>query len=1417
MPDYNAYTVGWICAVQTEIVAALGLLDDRHTEPVETPVHDSNSYTLGRIGKHNVVIAALPRGQYGLANAANVGRDMARTFPNVRIGLMVGIGGGVPTKHDIRLGDVVVGCPAHRSGGVVQYDHGTAMQGQNISIKGALNQPPISILTAINTLSAEHELNGHGLEETIQDVLNNKPRLVKRFQRPHPDADRLYKADFIHDSPGMSCATSCGVSNTIRRDARSVDEDNPKIHYGLIASGNLLMKDAIVRDRLSAEEDVLCFEMEAAGLSNQFPCVVIRGICDYSDSHKNDEWQGYAAMVAAAYAKKLLLQVPLNKIEAEERIAKIEGLLADVAVPISETREEVGTLKFRSDREADRRILDWLTQVDYTSQQNGFMQQHQRGTGQWFLQSETFQTWLKARKATLFCPGMPGVGKTTMTAITIDHLRSKFGDDPSTSIAFIYFNFQRRNEQGTEDLLASLLKQLSQGLSCVPDALKSLYAKYEHANDRPSIQEMSQTLQAVVRLFSTTFIIIDALDECKTAGRFEDTFLSEICTLRDQTAANILVTSRPSESLKNELGGCFVQEIYAHNEDVISYIDHRMGEMMVLDESNLDLEGHEKERLKALIRDEVSQAVDGIFLLARFHLDYLKDKTTPNKISTALEKLPRGPQAYDEAYGKTIIRIRNQDEGLRNLARRVLTWLTFAQRRLTTLELRHALAVRTGSSALDKRDIESTNLMTHVCMGLVRTEEGSDTIGLLHYTTMEYLRANPACLVSLDGLTPMNHTTVSNPTENETARRHSQEMITATCATYLLFNAFRSGRSKARKKLDGRLKLNPFYDYSARNWGYHAYEASPGSEEVKKFLNSKAHVFASSQAMMSPAWGEVDDRQMAALHLAAYFGLEKEVVRLLGDGLQPDVKDSHDRTPLSYAAEKGYNGVVEKLLATDGVDPDSTDKSNRGPLSYAAEQGHVSLVRQLLKTGRVDPESKDTDRKPYHSGRTALSYAAERGHEKIVSLLLRTARVNPDSRGSRDYDVARTPLSYAAEAGHIAVVRLLLEAEGVDPGSKDSQGRTPLSYAADAGHSSIVSLLLSTNRARPDTQALSFAVAEGHETIVRSLLSTKRFNPNSRNDSGRTPLSFAAEGGHDAIFQLLLSIKRVKPDSKSQQERRTPLSFAAECGHEAIVRLLLSIEKVDPDSQSLSGRTPLSFAAAGGHEGIVRLLLAIKSVNPDSQNEDGRTPLSYAAQGGYEGIVRLLLAIKSVNPDSHDNDGRTPLFFAVNYERHMVARLLLARDMVNPNIKASRFNESGETPLITAACNQDEAMVELLLARNDVNPNSRDNDGRTSLEYAVCAGDGQTAERLTRMLLAKEGVDPHPKDNLGGTPLLCAAQKGHESVVRILLAQDGVDSASEDIYGHTALFHAVKYGHEEVANLLRGRKKEDLKRGMKMG
>ena len=318
------YTVGWICAIATEYVAAQSFLDEKHEQPEHVSPNDNNDYTLGRIGKHYVVIAVLPDHEYGTSSAAGVARDMLHSFPSIRIGLMVGIGGGAPNpRHDIRLGDIVVSTLHGREGGVLQYDFGKAIQGQEFQVTGYLNQPPTLLRTAVTGLKAEYERNGHQLKKAIANILKNNRRLRKKYRQPNSDTDKLYRSEITHCSnPNTDCAIVCGSdpSRLVSRQERGEGGDDPMVHHGLIASANCLMRDALLRDKYSNENNVLCFEMESAGPINHFPCLVIRGICDYSDTHKNDLWQGYATMTAATYAKDLLNRIPASKVESEKRI-----------------------------------------------------------------------------------------------------------------------------------------------------------------------------------------------------------------------------------------------------------------------------------------------------------------------------------------------------------------------------------------------------------------------------------------------------------------------------------------------------------------------------------------------------------------------------------------------------------------------------------------------------------------------------------------------------------------------------------------------------------------------------------------------------------------------------------------------------------------------------------------------------------------------------------------------------------------------------------------------------------------------------------------------------------------------------------------------------------------------------------------
>ncbi|KAK4071259.1 uncharacterized protein Triagg1_6290 [Trichoderma aggressivum f. europaeum] len=270
---------------------------------------------------------------------------------------MVGIGGGVSPK--VRLGDVVISTPDGQHPGVVQWDMGKAEK-EGFKRTGALNNPPNSLLSDLNKVETEHKLLGSKIPEYLAQAAQNYPRAATRYLKSDSLKDMLFQcqkrrptsaalagsvaplclflprtpdiqADCVHvnelkddkeqeldgddsEEKERDGCRLCDKTAIVKRKPRSM-----RVHYGLIASGNQVIKDAVFRDKLNQALDgeVLCFEMEAAGLMNNFPCLVIRGICDYSDSHKNKAWQEHAAAVAAAFAKELLNHVQLSDVKGE--------------------------------------------------------------------------------------------------------------------------------------------------------------------------------------------------------------------------------------------------------------------------------------------------------------------------------------------------------------------------------------------------------------------------------------------------------------------------------------------------------------------------------------------------------------------------------------------------------------------------------------------------------------------------------------------------------------------------------------------------------------------------------------------------------------------------------------------------------------------------------------------------------------------------------------------------------------------------------------------------------------------------------------------------------------------------------------------------------------------------------------------
>jgi hypothetical protein len=366
-------------------------------------------------------------------------------------------------------------------------------------------------------------------------------------------------------------------------------------------------------------------------------------------------------------------------------------------------------------------------------------------------------------------------------------------------------------------------------------------------------------------------------------------------------------------------------------------------------------------------------------------MDTLVNQPTKGHVKQALQHLAKGIDGLDETYNLAMNRIRDQSEGFRELANRMLGWIVHAKRPLSTTELQQALGVRLHTQELNEDFLPSIPDLTSRCAGLVTIDEQSGIVRLIHYTTQEYFTRTWAGSFS-----------------------DAQMDIANVCVTYLSFEVFEAGFCESDREFEERLRTNVLYDYAARNWGYHAYTASIAEDSILNLLESRAKVSAASQAMMVegdyPDYSQGVPMEMTGAHVAAYFGLVDTIMGLLKKGHNPHLQDSYGRTPLSWAAENGHKAVV-KLLLEAKADVNAKDNKGQTPLWCAARNGHEAVVKLLLEA-KADVDAKD------NGGRTPLWCAARNGHEAVVKLLLEAKADAKD-----EYD-GHTPLPWAAVKGH---------------------------------------------------------------------------------------------------------------------------------------------------------------------------------------------------------------------------------------------------------------------------------------------------------------------------------------------------------------------------------------------------------------
>lgn len=626
----------------------------------------------------------------------------------------------------------------------------------------------------------------------------------------------------------------------------------------------------------------------------------------------------------------------------------------------------------------------------------------------------------------------------------------------------------------------------------------------------------------------------------------------------------------------------------------------------------------------------------------------------------ALTILPTGSDAYDQVYHESLVRIQNQTDNLKDLARRALMWTVCTKRLLTIEGLQHALAITRETERFDEDNMPEVDLIIEVCSGLVTFDEKSKVLRLVHFTAQEYFQRK---------------------WKDWFADSHSE--IAWVCASYLSSDLFRSGEDQEMPKSQS----SSFYDYASSYLQYHVDLGIFDDVFAPQLLENPLIVAQYNKTICPPCLcGScyAAPSQASALHFAAYLGQTISVKSFLQRNRNCDLEDKYGRTPLAWTADRSAVPAARALLDA-GADPNHEDELGCTPLFWAAARGSPSLVHLLLKRGgqaNIKSNSKDLPLLAAYHREGVYS----EGREAVINVLLEH-NAAAATAGITDVDCWNMAVQWArrnqledimivvtknappehqsalllsaSRGGRLEEVQHLLEA-GANPDYRDPPwGRSPLSQAAEYNETAVVSYLLdkgvnpdmldtkgyADDQDNTDKTPLMWAAMTGAVGPFRVLLEHGA-DPNKGNRGrrkGLRPIHWAAENGRTEIIKILLE-RGLEPDVHDYFQQ-TPLFWAARRGHLQAVALLLD-HGADPSQASKEGRLPLSAAAQYGHTDIVSHLLERSIDDIDRCDITGRTPLCHASMNGHQDVIDSLLQ-KGAEYARKDREGQSALDYAL--------------------------------------------------------------------------------------------------------------------------------------------------------------------------
>ncbi|KAG9532240.1 Pfs, NACHT and ankyrin domain protein, partial [Aureobasidium melanogenum] len=1369
------------------------------------PENDHNAYNLGSVFNHNVVIAGLPT--TGNCSAATVVAQMRNTYPRLRFGLLVGIGGGVPTHTDagpIRLGHIVVSQPVGQHSGAVQYDHGKA-EANDFVRTGFLTPPPMVLLNAARELQVSRRRASFDPLISHLERIDTTKRGLRNFKRPKAGQDHLYEPEYIHLEKGKSCKKcGCDASKRVDRDVDDSDDDSTSetddnwlvIHRGTIASGEVVMRDGLHRDALAGDHKILCFEMEAAGALNDFPCLVIRGISDYSDSHKNDKWHGYAAAVAAAYARELFQRMPIEEVK-QCKIAEI-----DVERLVQNTQES-------ADYILDSRVKDWLRPPDASINLLDASKLRHSDTGRWFLESDRYH-WLKSTPgASLWLRGIPGCGKTVLSSTIIKDLEL-INRTTGTAIVYFFFSFSDESKQTLDYMLRSFIHQLIGWDKSTFTHLLKLFETSRHGHEQPQTIQLVEVFNQMVSGSQDLIVVIDALDESKDRRD-----LLRWITSSSGRTYRFILTSRAERDIEEFFAswlspnGIITLESDLVGDDIEAYVHYRLEE-----EEHLS-------RWKSMHEEITStflKKAAGMFRWVYCQLQELSECLDKAAVRRMLQALPHD---LNETYDRIL---QNIPRSRVPNAIKLLQLLTFSIRPLKLEEVADALATEPDmEQPFDTENrISPPGAVIAYCANLVMitTAHEGGLVDVFRDTNERWsLEHDSSAEAQLGERIRLAHFSVreylllgrkETPYYGCFDERVAHAAITRIFLGYLWTAA---ETLDIRENVSGNplidLRRFPLIGLAAHHWMDHATIA--GEDEEATFAwTRKAFTTQSFLQYWTRHFNPMRcPNSVPALYYASDFALHRSVKYLLGMHADPNAKGGLYGNALQAASTSDSVQIVQ-LLLDHGASVNAQGGYCGSALHAAAWYGRVNTL-QLLLTNGADLGSL---RWQEGSAAPALQLAADRGHTEIVEALLEhgtdvNARNLHDTFGRRGHNHATahyTALEAASYMGHIEVVKILLHNNAeIDARGPYSYGQfrvsyehgTPLQAASIMGHLDIVRILVESGadvniESGCYGYALHAALSEAH-TKVSLFLIQSGANIHAQGGFFVTSLHAAVLAGDLMMVQLL--IENGVDINQSDHVGDNALTRACKRGSTQIARLLLD-NGADVNSRGEQNFTALHIASCLGHVEVVRLLL---DNGADVSAQGGRSYMTlYAAYkkglGVSKEIMQALLD-NGADPNARDDGDRTLLLMACCDEELAVATMLLSYG-ADPNVQCGEFG----TALIAASYNGSTMLVQTLLD-NGANVNSQGGRYGDALQSSCCPESHVIDPDLVQLLL-HNGASINAQSGEYGTALCAACCKGDLEIVNLLIREGANVNAHGGKYYDCALCAAAYKGHMDVVRVL---------------